>query len=74
MDVAGTPTERGVIAPLVCISSIVPASPVTHGTAATLDEAKAKFRDGHHINETAHGTVATLDEAMAKFREVLGEG
>jgi hypothetical protein len=26
------------------ITSIVPASPATHGTAATLEEAKAKFR------------------------------
>jgi hypothetical protein len=27
------------------ITAIVPASPAMHGTAATLDEAKAKFRD-----------------------------
>jgi hypothetical protein len=27
------------------ITAIVPASPATHGTAATLDEAKAKFRE-----------------------------
>jgi hypothetical protein len=27
------------------ITAIVPASPATHGTAATLDEAEAKFRD-----------------------------
>ena len=27
------------------ITSIVPASPATHGTAATLDEAKAKFQE-----------------------------
>jgi hypothetical protein len=26
------------------ITAIVPASPATHGTAATLEEAKAKFR------------------------------
>jgi hypothetical protein len=26
------------------ITSIVPASPATHGTAVTLDEAKARFR------------------------------